>query len=443
MSEDVEYLADTGWVDRPEAAEPALEGNVACDVAVVGGGLAGMAAALRLAERGADVVLLEADLCGWGASSRAAGYLTNTLSADPDVLATFYRRRIGDLVRFADSAVHFTEALLARLSIECEFERTGIVGAAVSRGQLRRGRRMARFLGAAGWDSEFVTGRELGLPDAFLGGVRERIGGLLNPGMYALGVRQALLASDARVFEHTAVRTVEDDGTRVTVGVPAGRVRAERILLATNAYSRDLAIAPRRLAKPLWVSQVETEPIAPERVDEIGWTSRAGIATLHQVLENYRLTARNTIVIGTRQLQPARGSMRGRRPDPPVVADLVRGFRERFPSLRDVAPRRAWGGWIAMTPSWLPVAGEVGPRVLYGIGCNGHGLAQAPYLGDLLADRLAGDDVDEDLRGVWRKRPRFAPGVLSSAPALRAAWRIDRIADRANRRRGYVKDGDE
>ena len=210
-------------------------------------------------------------------------------------------------------------------------------------------------------------------------------------------------------------------------------MRADGVLLATNAYSRDLAIAPRRLATPLWVSEVETEPFAPERVDEIGWTSRAGIATLHALLENYRLTARNTIVFGTRNVQPARGSMRGRRPDPQVVADLVRGFRERFPSLRDVAPRRAWGGWIAVTPSWLPVAGEIGPRVLYGIGCNGHGLAQAPYLGTLLADRLAGDQVHDDLRAVWRARPRFAPALLASAPATRAAWTLDRISDRAQR----------
>lgn len=436
MTDAVQYSADTGWVDLPDDAAPALEGDLACGVAVVGGGLAGMAAALRLAERNTDVVLLEADLCGWGASSRSAGYLTNTLAADVDVLSTLYRGRLPGLVRFADSAVHFAEDLIARLSIECEYQRTGIVGAAVSPGQLRRARRMAKVLGGAGWDAEFVDGQDAGLPDAFLGGVRERVGGLLNPGRYALGVRKALLVSRARVFEQTPVQSVEDDGTGVTIGVPRGRVHAERVVLATNAYSRDLAIAPRSMATPLWVSLVETEPIAPERIDEIGWTSRAGIATLHTLLENYRLTARNTIVFGTRKVQTARGRVCGRQPDPSVVADLVRGFRERFPALRDVAMRRAWGGWIGVTPSWLPVAGDVGPRVLYGIGCNGHGLGQAPYLGTLLADRLAGDEDHEDLRSIWRRRRRFAPGVLCSAPAVRAAWTLDRLSDRIQRRRG-------
>jgi glycine/D-amino acid oxidase-like deaminating enzyme len=431
----IEYLDDTGWVERPEATVPPLPGEINCDVAVVGGGLMGMAAALRLAERGADVVLLEADLCGWGASSRNAGYVTNTLAADADVLGAFYRNQLPGLLRFADSAVRFTEALLGRLDIACEYERTAIIGAAVTPGQLKRAQRMAKTLGSAGWHADLIAGSDLGLPDAFLGGVRERIGGLLNPGKYALGVRAALLASRARVYEQTLVQAIDADDTGATLRTAGGQVRAERVLLATNAYSRNLKAAPRRLAAPLWVTLVETDPVVPERLEEIGWVGRSGIVTLHTLLENYRPTAQNTIVLGTRRVQTSRGYVHGRRPDASIVAELVRGFHERFPALSDVVPRRAWGGWIAVTPSWLPAAGEASPRVSYGIGCNGHGLAQAPYLGTLLANRLAGDEPHDDLRAVWRERPRFAPGVLSSAPAVRAAWLLDRLADRRQRRR--------
>lgn len=434
MSAATELTTGTGWVDRPDVAATALEGEVACDVAVVGGGLGGAAAALRLAERGADVVVLEADVCGWGASARSAGYLGSSLAADPQLVATFHRRRFPGLVRFADNAFHFADGLIDRLSIDCDFERTGLVLAAVSRGQLKRARRNARILTAAGADAEFVEGPGLGLPDAFLGGVVERVGGLLNPGKYALGLREALLRSDARLFEHTAVRAVEADRDGVTVTTPGGRVRAERVLLTTNARSGELEIAPRRVATPVWTSLVETEPIPPERLDEAGWTSRVGIVTQHVLLENYRPTARNTVVFGTRQLRTARGGLNAQPLDQALVADLVRGFRDRFPSLADVAPRRAWGGWIGMTTSWLPVAGEASPRVLYAIGCNGHGLAQAPYLGTLLADRLAGDEPHDDLRAVWREQPRFRPSLILTRPALKAAWAIDRVSDRISRR---------
>lgn len=430
----VTYSAFTGWVDRPTDFAPMLEGELTCDVAVVGGGYAGMAAALRLAERGAEVVLLESGFCGWGGSSRNAGYLSNALAGDPQLLNALYARRLPGLIRYADRAAHFTEGLIERLGIGCEYEPTGNVIAAVSPGQLRRAKRNAEILQAAGADAEFVEGRDFGLPETFLGGVFERAGGLLNPGKFSLGLRDALLGSDVRVYERTAVRAVEPQTSGAVVHVTGGRVRAERVVLATNAYSRELAIAPRRMATPIWTSLVETEPVEPDRLAATGWTRRIGIVTPHTILENYRPTPRGTIMFGTRRLRTARGALGAREPDDAVVADLVQGFHERFPSLSDVAPQQAWGGWIAMTPSLLPVAGEATKNVFYAIGCNGHGLAQSPYLGTLLADRLAGSQMHEDLAAVWRPRPRFAMSLFS-APTLRAAWAVDRISDRIHRRR--------
>ena len=426
----IQYSAFSGWIEPPADPSPALAGELDCDVAVVGGGYTGMAAALRLAERGVDAVLLESAFCGWGASSRNAGQLTPTIAGDPQLLATVYRRRARDLVRFADAAVHSTEALIARLGIDCEYQATGNVSAALLKGQLRRAEQIARILAEAGGEVEFGDGRELGLPDVFLGGILERAGGVLNPGKFARGLREALLGSGARVCERTAVQAVEPGPGGIVVEAAGGRVRADRVLLATNAYSRDLPFSPRRIVAPLWVTLAETEPIAPERLEATGWTSRAGIYTQHLILESYRSTARGTIVFGSRWAQPPRGPLGAREPEPAAVADIVRGFHERFPSLRDVAAERAWGGWIAMTPSWLPVAGEAVPNVLYAVGYNGHGLAQAPYLGTLLADRLAGDEPHDDLRAVWRPRPRFAPAPLFTRPALRAAWTIDRLSDR-------------
>ncbi|MEU7200908.1 FAD-dependent oxidoreductase [Streptomyces sp. NPDC045470] len=430
----ITYTSFTGWVDPPTDAVPSLEGELTCDVAVVGGGLGGMAAALRLAERGADVVLLEAGVCGCGAASRNAGQLTGAPAGDPQILSATQPRRFPGIVRFAEEAVHFTEKLMQRLGIDCDYEPTGNVMAAVTRGQLRKARRNARVLRKAGADAEFADGRALGLPEGFLGGIHERVGGMLNPGKFALGLRRALLGAGVRVFEHTPVRAVKPGGAGVVIGVPRGRVRAERVLLATNAHSRDLAIAPRRLATPIWVSMAETEPIDPVRLEATGWTSRAGIATQHNLMQSYRLTSRDTIAFAVRRIQTSRGALGAREPDAAVVADLGRGFHDRFPSLRDVAIRRAWGGWIAMTPSWLPVAGEAAKNVFYAVGCNGHGLAQAPYLGTLLADRLADGGLHGDLGAVWRERPRFAPSPVANAPALRAAWALDRLSDRMGTR---------
>lgn len=424
----------TGWVDPLTDECPPLRGDVRCEVAVLGGGYTGMTATRRLAERGVDVVLVEAAFCGRGASSRNAGHLTPTIAGDPQILATFYRRRAPELIRFADHAVDFSENLVTALGADCDYERTGNVSAALTRGQLRRAERITAVLRRCGGEVEFVEGSGAGLPEAFLGGILERKGGILNPGKLARGLRSALVSSGVRVFERTPATAVTSRGNEVWVSTPGGRVRAGRVLLATNAYSRDLSFSPRRAVAPLWVTLAETEPVDPEQLEATGWTSRSGVYTQHVILENYRPTASGSIVFGTRQVQAPRGALGDRTPDGAVVDDLTRGFHERFPSLRGVPLRRAWGGWIAMTPSWLPVVGQVAPNVFYALGYNGHGLAQAPYLGALMADHLAGDPTHDDLAVVWRERARFAPAPLFGAPALRLGWAIDRLFDRFARR---------
>ncbi|MFZ0668669.1 MAG: FAD-binding oxidoreductase [Acidimicrobiales bacterium] len=414
---------------------PGLLGNAECDVAVIGGGLTGMVAALRLAERGIDVSVLESKFCGWGSSSRNAGHLTPTIAGDPQVLATVYRRRAPELIRMADNAVHFAEKMIERLDIECEYDATGNVSAALTRGQLRRSERIAHILRNAGGEVDFVMGNEWGLPPAFVGGVLERSGGILNPGKLARGVRDVVLASNAKVYEQTPVEVLDSDNTGVRLRTPCGQIRAGRALLATNAYTRDLSFGPDRVVAPLWVTLAETEPIDVERIRETGWSSRSGVYTQHLILENYRLTPRNTIVFGTRFVQSPHGALADRLPDRAVVADLITGFRDRFPTLHDVEVHTAWSGWIAMTPSWLPVAGEVSPNIFYAMGYNGHGLAQAPYLGTLLADRIAGDSPHDDLEVLWRKRKRFAAAPMFSSPALKIGWKVDRTFDRLAERR--------
>ncbi|SNY89518.1 Glycine/D-amino acid oxidase [Nocardia amikacinitolerans] len=426
----MELIHETGWAAPPATVEQPLNDEITCDVVVIGGGAGGMSAALRAAENGADVVLLEARTLGWGASSRNAGYVTNSIAADPEMLGLLLKReRLRDLYRYAENSVHFAEDAISHHGIECDYQRAGIVMAAVSKGQLRHARRNAKVMAAAGSSAEFVDGREAGLPEGFLGGVREGVGGTLNPGEFVLGLRAATIAAGVRVYEHSPACDVADTGGGVTVSTPGGKVLARKALLTTNAYSAGLSLAPKNLATPVWTSLVETEPVAPERLDEIGWTSRAPMVTLHMLLESYRVTSRGTIVFGTRRVQTGRNPLPDRTPDRHVADDLVRGFHERFPGLRDIEPRKAWGGWIGMSSTWLPVAGEASDNVLYSLACNGHGFAQAQYVGHLLADRVGGAPLHEDLAAIWHGRKRFWPSLVSG-PVLYAGWLADRAADR-------------
>jgi glycine/D-amino acid oxidase-like deaminating enzyme len=422
------YLSGTGWVDRPSDLQPKVSGDVSCDVAVIGGGLGGMSAALHLAQLGRDVALIEADLCGWGASGRNAGYLSNSIGSDARILNRFYADRVRDLARFANTSVTFTEDLMDRYGIECHYERTGMLVTATTQRQLRAIKKLVK----PGGRSKVLSSAEAGVPAAFLGGLRMPLGGTLNPGELSLGVRATALRAGVRIYEQSPVRSLKESGSTVEILLDQGTIRANQVLLTTNAFMNDLDVTPRWLSTPVHVTAVETHPVDVARLDEAGWTSRVPIVTTHLMMESYRMTQRGSILCTVRQMRMPRGPIRDRQPEQGVVAEIMRGFRMRFPTLVDVAPARTWGGWVGMTPSTLPMAGHLSRRVSYSIACNGHGLPQAPYLGYLIAEHLAGGDMHDDLKALWRPTPKFAPGIVNPV-TLKMAWLADRVTDRLDR----------
>ena len=429
----VNYSTFSGWIDPPSDIVPALEGEASCDVAVIGGGVGGMAAALRLAERGRDVVLVEAEFCGYGSSSRNGGQIASVPGGDLRMLKLFYPRKLPGMVRTAENAARYAEDLMRAHGIECDYEPNGLVFGAVSRGQMRRVRMISNILRAAGGHGTVGTSEELGIPRAFVGGMRESVGGMLNPGKLSRGIRRAVLESPIRLFEQTKVTHVERDGSDVVITSARGRIRARTVVLATNAYSGEWDITPKRLSIPMWIIEVETEPLSPEQIASLQWTSRSGVITQHQIMENYRLTSRGTVVFGVRRVERGMGHpLPARAPDHRMVEELAGAFAARFPMLADVAVEKAWGGWIAITSSWLSVAGCLEGNVYYSIACNGHGLAQAPYVGSLIADAIVDGTRHEDLQSIWLDEPKFAPFFGLSPLGLRAVWAADRLCDLVN-----------
>ncbi|NMO03502.1 FAD-binding oxidoreductase [Gordonia sp. TBRC 11910] len=441
-TDNVQYSTFTGWVDPPTDVRDALTDNLTCQVAVIGGGLAGMSTALRLAQRGVDVVLLEARFCGHGSSSRNAGQLASAPGGDIQLLNLFFGKRMPAMARLTEHAAAYVEQLMATFDIDCDYEQTGNVFAAVSRGQFGRVRRVAKILRGAGIETELGTSEELGIPRGFVGGMREVNGGIMNPGKFTRGVRDAVLASPVRVFEQSKVTDLTRSAGGVVVSTPGGVVRADKVVLATNAFAGEWDVTPRRLSSPMWVTEAETEPIDPQRLAALGWTSRSGLVTQHNIMENYRLTSRNTIVFGVRRIERATSyPLPDRAPDPKLVAELARGFATRFPTLADVRVQRAWGGWIAITSSWLPLAGQLGEHVYYSVACNGHGLAQAPYLGSLIADLIVDGTRHDDLDAVWQAEPKFAPPMMMGPLGLRTIWLVDRFNDLINGSRRNARKG--
>lgn len=383
------------WLDGARPTTEALAADRTCDVVVVGGGYTGLSAALTLARAGASVVVLEASHVGFGASGRNAGHLTPTIGKDLPTLRLMYGRRVGaELVALAEEAVAFTEARIDEHAIDCDLVAAGNVIAGLHEGQ--RGRiegavETARGMGAQIRMLERAELDERRLPAFVACGAIETVGGVLDPGRYLLGLRDAALAAGAVLCEQSPVVELVEHGRGVVASTPAGSVFAGHAVLATNAHTPRLRRNAGHLV-PLRDSQFVTEPLTAEQRERVGWSGGEGIYTVHESLENYRWTADGRIVGGSRYVRYRYGSGFSPDHDPTTFASVAARFRDRFPELADVAIAGFWSGHVAMNLNFLPFIGPTGDggRVIASVAYNGHGLALAGLLGHRAAEVVLG-----------------------------------------------------
>jgi len=383
-------LAISPWITAPADLRPPLAGDLAADVAVVGAGYTGLSAALVLQRAGIDVVVLERDFAGFGASGRNAGHLTPTIGKDlPTLLMLFGRTRTAQLVEFAEVSVGCVEAMIREYGIDCDYQPCGNVMAAVHPKQEARLRRAAGVAAQVGAHVQFLDRAEMRrrqLPPAFIAGALEERGGTLDPGKYVTGLRRAVLDANVKLYEQTPVQEIIE-GPRPRVRTPHGIVTADAIVLATNAYTVELGRL-RTTIYPLHDTLFESAPLSAAQRAELGWPGREGIYTAHESLESYQMTARGTVVGGSKGVRYPYGSALTGDSTAWTIAENTRAFRDRFPTLAGVPIAHTWGGWIAMTLNFLPVLGVTGAHgnIHYALGYNGHGVATASALGPIVAD---------------------------------------------------------
>jgi glycine/D-amino acid oxidase-like deaminating enzyme len=378
------------WITVPPDLQAPLAGDRTANVVVIGAGFAGLSAALALKRAGVDVVVLEREFAGFGASGRNAGHLTPTIGKDlPTLLMLFGPKRTAQYVDFAEQAVHGVSRALQEHRIDCDYVPCGNIMAAVHRRQEARLRKAAGVAARVGAHVQFLDRAEMQrrqLPPAFISGALEESGGTLDPGKYVNGLRRAVLEAKIPLHERTPVLELLA-GARPRVRTPAGTVTADTIILATNAYTLEFGRLHSVLF-PLHDTLFETAPLDAGQLAALGWPGREGIYTAHESLESYRLTARRTIIGGAKGVRYPYGSaLRGGSSDWTIALNIA-AFRERFPTLTEVHIAHTWGGWIDMTANFLPVLGTLGRHrnVHYVAGFNGHGIAAASALGNVVAD---------------------------------------------------------
>jgi glycine/D-amino acid oxidase-like deaminating enzyme len=383
------------WLARrePRIAEP-LSGEVAADVAVVGAGFTGLWTALFLKELepGLSVVVLDADLAGYGASGRNAGIAGESVDHSHELaIAHFGLDEARELARLGRENLEEMEAFLAARGIDAGWERNGQLTVALRPAHvaaLDAGRRAAERVGMTDLSilSAEETREEIASP-LYLGALLSPRNALVDPLRLVEGLRDEALRRRVRVCERSAVTGFTFPRDRVRVATSGGAVTARRAVLATNAYSHHLFPGLLSRFLPLYDYILVSEPLSPAQRAAIGWKRRRGVVDARTFFNYYRLTADGRILFGTSEAvyYPGNCVDASRDHSAPHDASLRESFRRHFPALGDLRFPYAWGGAIASTTRLTPFFGLLAGRVAYGLGYTGHGIGSTRLAGKILA----------------------------------------------------------
>jgi gamma-glutamylputrescine oxidase len=413
------YALNDAWAPRAP-----LRGELVCDVAVLGGGIAGCSAALHLAKRGYKVALLEARHVGYGASGRSGGQTIFGLAVGQQKL----EREVGreDAHRLFDlsiEALDLTQSLIQEYAIDCDY-RPNQLHVAVKPRHVQELAQWARELRENyGYASVQLLNRdELKghvRSDRYLGGLLDPRSGHLQPLKYTQGLARAAEAAGADLYENSEVLRYEA-GREVRVHTTEGSVRCAHLVLCGNAYIG--AVAPTLSRRILGVGTyiIATEPLDEERARNL-LPSNAAVADVNWILDYFRRSQDHRLLFGGRVSYSS--------VQPPRLAESMRQRIARvFPSLSDVKVANAWGGYLDITMSRAPDFGRLAPNVYYLQGFSGHGVALAGFAGALASEAIAGTAERFD---VFARIPHrdFPGGRLLRRPSLMLAMLYYRLRD--------------
>lgn len=396
---------------------PPLSETESADVCVVGGGFAGVSAALELAQRGYSVTLLEAQRVGWGASGRNGGQAIVGVGSDGELamekqLSPADARRAWDI---SVEGLHLLRERVTRYHIDCDF-RDGYLSLSV---KPRKSRALYEWMQHVArtydYPLEWIDRSRLTdwvQSERFDAATFDSLSGHLHPLKYCLGLADAARSAGVRIYENSAVYTVKR-GETLVARTAQGSCRCKSLVLAGNVYLGEYGdeVAPEVSSR---IMPVGTYMIATERMDAARATAlmpkRPAASDTNFVLDYFRLSGDNRLLFG------AGDSYSGATPKN-LVARIRASMLRVFPQLADLDIPYAWGGFVDITMNRSPDFGRLGSNIYYLQGFSGHGLALSGIAGTLVAEVVAGQAERFDVFARLRHRA-FPGGSLMRTPAL-------------------------
>ena len=381
------YWLDTAPKGSPGRAQTRVEGHA--DVAVIGGGLTGVVAALHLARSGAKVELFEQHTVGFGASGRNGGMATTGMSIGiRDAVAKLGFDKAARLYGAYTEAIDLIEQLVSEEGIDCDFGRPGKLNLATKPAHYQAFEKTHELLTTRmGVEAQLVPraelGREIG-SNIFHGGMVESRSAALHVGKYIRGLGEAAERAGVTIHEQAPVRKLAKLGTGHVLETPRGTLQASQVLLATGAYTRRPFRWQQVRIAPVGSFIIVTEPLDAGLCDEVMPTRRVA-SDSKNLLNYFRITPDNRLLFGGR----ARFAMSNPQSDEKSGKLLRDAMVHTFPQLAGARIDYCWGGLVDMSLDRLVHAGER-DGVYYSMGYAGHGVQMATYMGRQMAEYMAG-----------------------------------------------------
>lgn len=420
------------WEGRdPGPVSEPLTGDSRADLVVVGAGLTGLWAAIHAIEEqpGRRVLLLEGQHVGAGASGRNGGFVSPSLTHGLAHGVATWPEELPQLLRLGHQNLVEIDEYLAKEEVEADLRLCGKTAVATRPHEVQALAALHELHQRHGEASTYLGEEEVRADvhsPTYLAGLATPAGGLVDPVAMTTGLRDVAVRKGVVLHERSPVTDLRRDGSSVVCATRGGRVRADQVLLASNAFP-PLLRRVRAYVLPVWDHVLATEPLTAEQLGRIGWSGNQGLTDAGNQFHYYRRTADDRIVWGGYDAIYYFGN----RTDAALElrdrshALLARQFYETFPQLTDVAMTHRWAGVIDTTSRFTPAFGTaLGGRVAYSVGYTGLGVAASRFGARVGLDLLAGRQTERTELEMVRRRPvPFPPEPLrwAAVQATRAA----------------------
>ncbi len=403
------YAATANW----QTNYPSLVDDVSADIVIVGGGFTGVNTAVELAERGYDVVLLEANRISWGASGRNGGQIIGGVGHDADRFEKkISRDGVEAIYKMGLEGPEIIRERVAKYQIDCDIK-WGYCDVAI------KPRHMKQFAQWKQWEQDQGNTNDLRLLEKdelqqyvgakkYLGGLYNGGNGHLHPLNLCIGEARAAEKMGTRIYEQSRVVGI-DQGARPVVRTEQGSVSAKQVVLAGNAYMGDLVPKLAKRVLPSCSSVIATEPLSEEMVKQL-LPGDVAVCDPRTALDYFRLSADRRMLFG------GLSNYTGLEPK-----DLVSTLRKKmtmvYPELEPVQIDYGWSGHMGIGLNRMPQLGHIGDNISYIQAYSGHGVAPTHIMARITAEMIAGSPTRFDYFSKINHWP-FPGGKLLRRPGL-------------------------